>query len=431
MMRRVMSLLANLLLLAVSLLGGLYGAELLARRYIPVSFVSATEEQAQKDENAAHNALGVKIADPRLLFRLAPNVPGHDSRGFRNATALDQADVVVVGDSQTWGINAPRDRSWPADLGARTGLSVYSMALGGWAPPQYAVLAEDAIALRPKAVLMGVYFGNDFAETCSYVYRNGATYAGLRGSAEGVIASSQELDRRLERYSEMSRDSLAKKKYQELALDPRRRLWVWLAGRFQLGRLAREYGLIPGQPSTAELYTLVTREWAEQNSEAGLVYDRGGVSTVLNFGYRLAVMDRSSTCVQEGIRISKVLLSETKAKLAAQGIGFGVVFIPTKEMVYAEADPAMLAKAPEMLRALAREETAIKRDLEQTCAGQSMVCVDALPYLAERARAGEVLYRQDSDGHPESAGYAVLAQAGLAALSRLGIGGGDVRKSAR
>ena len=82
-MRRVMNLFVNLLLLAGSLLGGLYGAELLARRYLPVSFVSAAEEQAQKDENAAHNALGVKISDPRLLFRLAPNVPGHFARACR------------------------------------------------------------------------------------------------------------------------------------------------------------------------------------------------------------------------------------------------------------------------------------------------------------------------------------------------------------
>ena len=418
---RIRNFLLNGLIFLVATGASLAAAEVLARRLIPVSSVSMAESQAAPETRDAHGALRAKVSDPRLLFRLAPGARGHDSRGFRNPEALEQADVVVVGDSQTWGVNVPQNRNWPSQLAEAGKVSVYSMALGGWAPPQYAALLDDAIALHPKVFLMAIYFGNDFAESCSYVYQDNSPFAQWRSNSASIVPFLQEMEGRQERYIQTFRDFFARKKFDAVRSDPRRRVWLWLIRHFHLARIAQEYGLIPGYPSTAELDRLSAREWAEQHPDTSAVYDHGGVSTVLTFGYRHTVLDRSVPCIMDGIRITKAIISAMRSTLGAAEVKLGVVLIPTKEMVYATADPPMLAKAPELMRRLAEDEGAIKSDLMKTCAAEGLVCIDALPFLAERARNGEPLYKEDSDGHPIAAGYAAIARAGYAALVELGL----------
>lgn len=68
-----------------------------------------------------HPVPGVKVPD---------GAPGHDRRGFRNATALRRADVVVLGDSQTWGVDATLEEAWPQQLVRLTGHSVYNFRQG-------------------------------------------------------------------------------------------------------------------------------------------------------------------------------------------------------------------------------------------------------------------------------------------------------------
>src|SRR5262249_50916074 len=123
-----------------------------------------------KERNEAHTSLTRLVSDPRLGHHLEPDAPGHDARGFRNEASAAITDVVAIGDSQTWGVNVRREESWPAVLGKISHLSVYSMALGGWGPLQYEVLAKDAVAFRPRALIVGIYLGNDIFDGCNQVY---------------------------------------------------------------------------------------------------------------------------------------------------------------------------------------------------------------------------------------------------------------------
>jgi lysophospholipase L1-like esterase len=72
------------------------------------------------------------VDDPILGYRIAPYTTGHDALGFRNAHVPERVDVVAVGDSQTYGVSATRENSWPQQLGRLLGQSVYNMALGGY-----------------------------------------------------------------------------------------------------------------------------------------------------------------------------------------------------------------------------------------------------------------------------------------------------------
>ena len=77
------------------------------------------------------------VADPILGHRIEPHTTGHDALGFRNAAAPARAHIVAIGDSQTYGVSAPRAGSWPSQLSDMLGETVYNMALGGYGPLEY------------------------------------------------------------------------------------------------------------------------------------------------------------------------------------------------------------------------------------------------------------------------------------------------------
>ena len=101
------------------------------------------------------------VPDDRLGHRPNADFFEHGNRGFRNRRALDQADVVALGDSQTYGTSVAAEDAWPQQLGAITGLSTYNMAFGGYGPTHSLVLLDEALALERTVVVEAFYAGND------------------------------------------------------------------------------------------------------------------------------------------------------------------------------------------------------------------------------------------------------------------------------
>src|SRR5262245_48740245 len=104
--------------------------------------------------------------DDRILgHKVEPYSAGHDAWGFRNKSVPTKADIVAIGDSQTYGVAASAANSWPAVLQRLTHKSVYNLALGGYGPVQYDYLLENkAILLNPATIVVGFYFGNDLRD---------------------------------------------------------------------------------------------------------------------------------------------------------------------------------------------------------------------------------------------------------------------------
>ena len=71
------------------------------------------------------------VEDPVLGRRIQPLTTGHDALGFRNREVPQHADIVAIGDSNTYGVSAPREGSWPHQLSGLLGEPVYNMGLGG------------------------------------------------------------------------------------------------------------------------------------------------------------------------------------------------------------------------------------------------------------------------------------------------------------
>jgi lysophospholipase L1-like esterase len=127
------------------------------------------------------NSQSYLIQDPITRVRARPLYPDigslgpNDLLGFRNRAIPHSAKIVILGDSQTYGNNAVIEQNWPGWMLSRLkpeGASVYNMAVGGWAAPQYLNMLGKALAFRPEVIIIAFYTGNDPMESFMQVYGN-------------------------------------------------------------------------------------------------------------------------------------------------------------------------------------------------------------------------------------------------------------------
>jgi lysophospholipase L1-like esterase len=125
---------------------------------------------------------GYLYNDPVTMVRaptLYPDLVGvgpNDVLGFRNRSVPNVADVVVIGDSQTYGNNAPLEGNWPSQM--RKAIAdkkpvVYAMATGGWGAVQYLEMFRHAMRFQPRVVIVAFYSGNDSLESFQAAYNIG------------------------------------------------------------------------------------------------------------------------------------------------------------------------------------------------------------------------------------------------------------------
>ena len=160
-------------LLAPQLLGAPIDMEMVqASEEVPPFFDGVFREADQAAE-------GFLIPDPFLHRRPKPllfdDAKGPtDLLGFRNRAVPSVADVVVIGDSQTWGNNATLELNWPSQLGEALGVKrpvVYGMAVGGWGAVEYLEIFPKALRLRPRVIVVALYAGNDPLDSFTRAFR--------------------------------------------------------------------------------------------------------------------------------------------------------------------------------------------------------------------------------------------------------------------
>ncbi|UCE61484.1 MAG: hypothetical protein JSU63_06990 [Phycisphaerales bacterium] len=144
-----------------------------------IDFLLRTPEAAHyvKDQVAYHRPVNASFdavyEDKPEAYRTYPNAPAGygttrcslttDKHGFRNRTADDQYDIVVLGDSFAEGSNVSDEHVWPVLLGERSRLSVYNLGMSGYEPLHYLEsLRHYALKFKPRYVLCLLYEGNDF-----------------------------------------------------------------------------------------------------------------------------------------------------------------------------------------------------------------------------------------------------------------------------
>lgn len=354
---RVRTILTNLALVTTSVLFVLGGAELILRLF-PDLMTEAALLRVHWFRSG--DPRDVAISDPYIGFLYPPRdeaAQGRgeslfrytlDEHGFRNPSPWpDSTDIVVLGDSWTFGYGVSDDEGWVTLLSDElAGRRVINLGLIGSAPEQYARIFEKfGTALRPKLVIFGLFPGNDVHDTRTFnrwLNRGGpGNYVEWRRYGNGRSSWHDGLRRRSYLFvliGELvkNRDVIFAGRTIDLESEGRLRLTPSLAAR------------------NAALVTPDNRHF------------RRAVTAILR----------------------------TRELARAQGADFVVLLYPTKEEVYL---PVLDEPTPD---AIGPFVTALEENGVQY--------VDLRPIMQEHARAGERLYFE-IDGHANRKGYRVIA----------------------
>ena len=350
---------------------------------------------------------GETVSDPEFGVRIKPNTPGHDANGFRNAAVPAQADIVGLGDSQTWGVNVQSADAWPQQLAKVSQRSVYNMSVGGYGPIQYWRLTEKAFSFSPKVIVVGLYFGNDLYDAYALTYENDR-YADLRSNP-----ASDELKHDTVRGKSQSYWDEEKNFHNSYGRASPSGWSFWLREHSAIGRLLNRSGFWPG---ATDVDYEIDREWAQAYPDHGTICNDDNIRTVFTTAYRLTALDLDDPRIVEGLRITKVALWRTQQTVDGHGVKFLVLLIPTKELVYADLMQREGKSTGTYSRLVEMENTA-RGEIKSWCTEKHIACVDALPELRNAIAQRQQIYPSTTESHPNAAGYAVLAATAAQALN--------------
>jgi hypothetical protein len=350
------------------------------------------------------------VLDPRLITRGNPLNPEHDSRGYRNERALDRAEIVTLGDSQTYG-NVPPEQSWPRLLSMRLKVAVYNMAVPAYGPLQSELQLDEALALQPRAVILAPYFGNDLYEAFEMTRRH-------PGMLDGMSSDVRE--------AADARDRLKPIHQEVYALIPGggprggrpSGVRAWLSEHVKLYGFLRALTnvravppktnpLLSKQFSTAvAALTPALREYV--SPEDGTEW-----RTILTPRYRLKALDDRDPRIRLGFEAMRSSIVRMAQKCRRAGVRFLVALMPTKESVFwpRVKDPDRHAG----LREQVSLEDRWRGELSEALRNHGIEMVDLLGRLRQ---APSQPYYEDIDGHPNFVGNQVIEAAIAVHLAR-------------
>jgi hypothetical protein len=357
------------------------------------------------------------VPDARLGQRPNPRLPDADAAAWRNAARLERAEIVAVGDSQTYGDEVAQGDAWPQQLGRKTGRATYQVALGGYGPVEYERLMDEVLALSPQLVLVGLYSGNDLADAYLSAYPR-ALAPELRSVDPALVARCEALDARAEIKDAWERTRNARRgrssnffwREVERADESSRVLALVRALLHAVsGRASgRDYA-----DDGARDFDELRERAARFGSDLLLPFADARVKTVLTPAARRAVLDTGDARVEEGLRITLEALVRMHRRCAESGCRLAVVGIPSKELVFSERVRAGGAP-PTAYAELTLRETLVWERIRAALQHANVPLVDTLPRLRALLASDRNPYRSDWNGHPIAAGNAAIAEAVIA-----------------
>jgi hypothetical protein len=349
------------------------------------------------------------ISDPILGHRPNPRNPDHDNQGFRNAQVPAGVDIVALGDSQTYGTGVSRENAWPQQLAKMTGLKTYNMAYGGYCPVHSLLLLDEATGLKPKMVIEAFYAGNDLYEAFTIVYAKNNELNYLKTSDK---ARSKEIEKLQQ--GESIGKAVAKVDV-NVAEEGKKSLLSSLKSfghnHFKIYRVLsftkkNVFGFSDdGEEKRWEIYQALANS---KYHNRAVPFECKSIKTILTPAYRLGVLNLDDPRISEGLAICLKSIRIMQERLAAAGIDFCVLFIPTKELVFSglakdlnNLDYAKLISNEKQMWEISR------RFLQQN----NIKYIDALPFLQGQLEEGHQAYAVNDDGHPKEYGQQAIAAA--------------------
>jgi lysophospholipase L1-like esterase len=300
------------------------------------------------------------LQDPAVIKRAVPLFPDqggmgpNDILGFRNRSVPNVADVITIGDSQTYGNNAPLELNWPSrmtDALPDKASVVYNMSCGGWDGVQYLEIFDKALRLSPRVVVVAFYTGND---------------------PLGAFAAAYGADR-----------------------------WKHLRPDVSLKRDDAPQSAWPPKPEDM---------WGARFSDQSL--------TVFTPKLRLSSNHPGHPAVEAGYGVLAEVGRRVATLGAEAGVQVVFTIIPTKELVFWPRLKQEGHRPPkEYLELVQGEAGYISRLAEKLAALPGSQYVDVVRPLQDAAWT-EMIYPSDSNGHPLPEGYRVIGESVASAVDR-------------
>lgn len=359
------------------------------------------------------------VSDPRLGLKGNPDSPFNDANGYRNAVALEQADIVAVGDSHTYGTSVRSDEAWPSMLAQKTGETVYNISLGGYGAAHSNENLAVALSLKPSVVIFGLYFGNDFYEDFHFAERNGELSEYINADEKeriNVLQQAGTIEAEVGfLFSVIIKDAAGGSRtgdggdgvFRELAR------WSRLAGFIHHLKLA--FSQVSKKPNLlAADFESAANSMTDRQRKYASPFDDGEWRTVLTAPYRFRVLDDSDLRIEVGQRITREMVGRMAKRVEAAGGKFGVVLLPTKEFVFG---PRVLDwDGHPSLSALLKTEARMHREIS------AFLDMNGIPYVdvSDALRAAKAQpYFGNGDGHPNPLGHSIIAVEVAGLLERL------------
>jgi lysophospholipase L1-like esterase len=296
------------------------------------------------------------ISDP-LINRGKPFYPDNitygpgDLLGFRNRHIPNVADIITIGDSQTYGNNVAIEQNWPNQLAA--GLknkqnTLYNMSVGAWGATQYFEIFQKAMWFQPLLIIVAFYTGNDPLDSFIRVYGD-ERWQDFRPNTE------------------LFKEDTPKAVYPDPQKVPESEFWR--------------------------------------------VFFNDGIIMTFTPKYRHIANMYNHSVVMAGYSIMEQLAE--KMTFMARKFNVKLIFtiIPTKELVYAKKILSDNKTLRQDYRALVEDEQKNIRELAKNLAAiPGATYVDVVAPLQDAALGTRYLYSIAENGHPLEYGYSVIAK---------------------
>ena len=320
---------------------------------------------------------------PILGHAHAPGRGQLDDWGFRNRRVPERADVVCLGDSQTYGTNIHHQDSFPSVLAGLSGLEVYNMSLGGYGPIQFLAMTERALSLEPETIVVGFFFGNDLVDA--------HRFAGL------------------ETWKHLSDPELTYPVPDDVNFGDRRSLNLTMAlidGLIEKSRLLEsvthqlKLGL-KANPFFTDLY------WQDGQPRS---YEQGKIRTVFAPAYRQKQVDLKQPAVRDGLRITGHCFDAMRDLCAERDVELALLFIHSKEYYYHEFLKSRGEPEAAMLAGVGEAEAEVTELMLELARRANMTIVDPEPEVLHSLDNDTPLWPPGPDGHLNREGCRLLAE---------------------
>jgi lysophospholipase L1-like esterase len=326
-----------------------------------------------------------QVYDDRLGRRIDPSQPEIDENGFRNPGIPGAADIAVLGDSHTYGVNVKSEKSWPRQLADMSGMSVYNLGVGGYGTLQYYYLFDTAAALKPKHIILALYPANDLNDVCKLIDESDywKEWARARGYDTGICTGSSD----------------------------------WLSGLNRTLSGLHVYWMAASAIKRVNESTDFGDSVRITDEKNPTLIKYGSISS------HRKKMDLSRERIALGLAVTEDLLREMKKRADAEGIEFSVVLIPSKEVVFFDYLKEKGYKLPDDYTGLVENENNLVAGLSRFFKSEGIRFADARQYIEKELYTSSDVYSKTDDGHPLEAGYNAYARAVYEGILSAGVPG--------